>query len=117
MARGNASFRWRWPIRTRVFSATTSINSLERAWAKAVRFGISNRVTFERIAAEDLPYVDRFDLVTAFNCIHDIGHQRAALAAIRRIVKPSGSFLWSEAQAGDRLEEKSHSAGTNDVRR
>jgi 2-polyprenyl-3-methyl-5-hydroxy-6-metoxy-1,4-benzoquinol methylase len=91
--------------------------SLERAWAKAVQFGISNRVTFERIAAEDLPYVDRFDLVTAFNCIHDMGHRRAALAAIRRIVKPSRSFLWSEAPAGDRLEEKSHSAVTNDGRR
>ena len=79
--------------------------SLERARAKAVRFGISNRVTFERIAAEDLPHVDRFDLVTAFNCIHDMAHPRAALAAICRIVKPSGSFLWSEAHAGDRLEE------------
>jgi SAM-dependent methyltransferase len=79
--------------------------SIERAQAKATAAGIANRVTFERIAAEDLPYIDRFDLVTAFNCIHDMAHPRSALAAIRRIMKPTGTFLWSEGQAGDRLEE------------
>jgi SAM-dependent methyltransferase len=79
--------------------------SIERARQKAVLAGISQRVTFERIAAEELRYADRFDLVTAFNCIHDMAYPRAALAAIRRIVKPTGAFLWSEAHAGDRLKE------------
>jgi len=85
--------------------------SIERGRDKAGRAGISNRATFERIAAEELPYVDRFDLVTAFNCIHDMAHPRSALAAIRRIVKPTGAFLWSEAHAGDRLEENLNPQG------
>ena len=41
----------------------------------------------------------------AFNCVHDMVHPRAALAGIHRILKPSGAFLWSEAEASDRLEE------------
>jgi len=76
-----------------------------------MRAGISNRVTFERIAAEELPYADRFDLVTAFNCIHDMAQPRSALAALRRIVKPAGACLWSEAHAGDRLEENLNPQG------
>ena len=85
--------------------------SIERAREKAMRAGISNRVTFERIAAEELPYADRFDLVTAFNCIHDMAQPRSALAALRRIVKPAGACLWSEAHAGDRLEENLNPQG------
>jgi SAM-dependent methyltransferase len=90
---------------SRFFGYDVDQVSIERAQAKALAAGIANRVTFERIAAEDLPYTDRFDLVTAFNCIHDMARPRLALAAIRRIMKPTGTFLWSEGQAGDRLEE------------
>jgi SAM-dependent methyltransferase len=90
---------------SRFFGYDVDQVSIERAQAKAVAAGIANRVTFERIGAEDLPYSDRFDLVTAFNCIHDMARPPLALAAIRRIMKPTGAFLWSEGQAGDRLEE------------
>ena len=90
---------------SRFFGYDVDQLSIGRAREKAVRAGIANRVACERIAAEDLPFADRFDLVMAFNCIHDMAQPRSALAAIRRIVKPTGAFLWSEAQAGDRLEE------------
>jgi SAM-dependent methyltransferase len=96
---------------SRFFGYDVDRFSIERAREKATRAGISNRVTFERIAAEELPYADRFDLVTAFNCIHDMAQPRAALAAIRRIVKPSGACLWSEAHAGNRLEENLNPQG------
>jgi SAM-dependent methyltransferase len=85
--------------------------SIERAREKAVRAGISRRVLFERIAAEELSYDGRFDLVTAFNCIHDMAPPRSALAAVRRIVRPAGAFLLSEAHAGDRLEENLNPQG------
>jgi 2-polyprenyl-3-methyl-5-hydroxy-6-metoxy-1,4-benzoquinol methylase len=79
--------------------------SIDRGRLKAARAGVADRVTFERIAAEQLSLVDRFELVMAFNCIHDMAHPRDVLAAIRRIIKPDGAALWSEAHAGDRLEE------------
>jgi len=79
--------------------------SIARARTKAAGAGIANRLGFEQVAAESIPGADRFDLVLAFNCIHDMAHPRAALAGIRRALKPGGVFLWSEADAADRLED------------
>jgi SAM-dependent methyltransferase len=79
--------------------------SLARARSKAADAGATGRLTFERIPAERIPNADRFDLVMAFNCIHDMANPRGALAGIRRALKPGGILLWSEAEASDRLEE------------
>jgi SAM-dependent methyltransferase len=91
--------------RSRFFGYDVDARSIERARDKAMRAGIADRVSFERIAAEDLPAVDRFDLVMAFNCVHDMARPRAALAAARRVLKPGGALLWSEADASDKLED------------
>lgn len=96
---------------SRFFGYDVAETSIERARQKALRAGISRRVDFKQIAAEDLPFADRFDLVMAFNCIHDMAHPREALAAIRRIVKPDGAVLWSEAHASDQLEENLNAFG------
>ena len=90
---------------SRFFGYDVDQASIDRARRKATEAGVDARVTFERIAAEQLPLTDRFDLVMAFNCIHDMAQPRRVLAAIRRMVKPDGAALWSEAHAGDRLEE------------
>jgi 2-polyprenyl-3-methyl-5-hydroxy-6-metoxy-1,4-benzoquinol methylase len=79
--------------------------SIDRARLKADRSGLAGRVVFERIAAEQLPFENRFDLVMAFNCIHDMAQPRQVLQTVRRIIKSDGTFLWSEARAGDKLEE------------
>src|SRR5712691_3005798 len=55
--------------------------------------------------AEDIVDPDRFDLVMAFNCIHDMVNPRGALRAIQRALKSAGALMWSEANASDRLEE------------
>jgi ubiquinone/menaquinone biosynthesis C-methylase UbiE len=47
----------------------------------------------------------------AFNCIHDMAHPRAALAGIRRVLKPHGALLWSEAEVSDRLEDNLNTFG------
>jgi len=96
---------------SRFFGYDVDMRSIERARDKAARAGIADRISFERIAAEDLPFVDRFDLVMAFNCVHDMARPRAALAAIRRILKPGGAFMWSEADASHNLEENLNPVG------
>jgi SAM-dependent methyltransferase len=96
---------------SRFFGYDVDLHSIERARDKAVRAGIAERISFEQIAAENLPFVDRFDLVMAFNCIHDMARPRAALAAIRRVLKPGGALLWSEADASDHLEENLNPVG------
>ena len=85
--------------------------SLERAREKAARAGVADRVSFEPLAAERLAAEASLDLVMAFNCIHDMARPRAALAAIRRVLRPGGAFLWSEADASDDLEENLNPVG------
>ena len=79
--------------------------SIARARAKAANAGVGDRLVLERMPAENIPAADRFDLVMAFNCIHDMANPRGALAGIRRALKPGGLLMWSEADASDRLEE------------
>lgn len=76
--------------------------SLERARATAVQRGLP--VSFELLAAEDLP-LRTYDLVMAFNCIHDMAQPSDALRGIRSALVDDGWFLWSEAPVSDRLEE------------
>jgi 2-polyprenyl-3-methyl-5-hydroxy-6-metoxy-1,4-benzoquinol methylase len=90
---------------SRFFGFDVDRTSVERARIKADSAGLANRVAFDEIAAERVPFGDRFDLVMAFNCIHDMAQPRAALAAIQRMIKPDGAFLWSEADVGARLED------------
>jgi SAM-dependent methyltransferase len=90
---------------SRFYGYDIDLTSIERAREKAEKAELIDRVSFEHIAAEDLSFTDRFDLVMAFNCIHDMAHPRSVLAAVRRILKPTGALLWSEAHASDRLEE------------
>jgi len=97
--------------RSRFFGYDVDPRSIERARDKAARAGLADRLSFEQTAAERLSFVDRFDLVMAFNCVHDMARPRAALAAVRRILKPGGAFLWSEAEASDRLEENLNPMG------
>lgn len=79
--------------------------SLAKARAKAASAGITDRITFMQIPAESIPGANRFDLVMAFNCVHDMANPRGALAGIRQALKPGGTLLWSEAEAADRLED------------
>jgi 2-polyprenyl-3-methyl-5-hydroxy-6-metoxy-1,4-benzoquinol methylase len=79
--------------------------SLDRARRAAAERGVDDRVAFELRAAEDLPADAGYDLIMAFNCIHDMARPRAVLRAVRQALAPDGWFLWSEAPVSDRLEE------------
>jgi SAM-dependent methyltransferase len=96
---------------SRFFGYDVDRHSIERARDRAARAGLADRISFEQIAAENLPFFDRFDLVMAFNCIHDMARPRAALAAIRRILKPGGALLWTEADASDDLGDNLNPVG------
>ncbi len=85
--------------------------SIGRARARAAALNFGDRLAFEQTAAENIDGADRFDLVMAFNCIHDMANPRGVLANIRRVLKPSGVLMWSEADVADRLEENLTPAG------
>ena len=58
--------------------------SIELAWANAVKHGVTDRVTFHARDATDASFNGRYDLVTAFECVHDMGNPVSALHTMRR---------------------------------
>ncbi|MBP7002079.1 class I SAM-dependent methyltransferase [Amaricoccus sp.] len=77
--------------------------SIAAATAHALAHGVGN-VRFEVARAQDFPGGD-YDLVTCFDCLHDMGDPEAAAAHVRRRLKPEGVWMVVEPAAGDRLEE------------
>jgi 2-polyprenyl-3-methyl-5-hydroxy-6-metoxy-1,4-benzoquinol methylase len=82
---------------------------LARARARAEAAGVADRVRFEELAVEDgLP--ERYDVITAFDSLHDMTDPAAVLRATRDALDADGAFLLMEMNCGERLEEN---AGVN----
>jgi 2-polyprenyl-3-methyl-5-hydroxy-6-metoxy-1,4-benzoquinol methylase len=48
---------------------------------------------------------ERFDLITAFDAIHDQAHPAQVLAGIARALRPGGTFLMVDIRASSNLED------------
>ena len=78
--------------------------SVARATAAAEAAGVADRVRFEqRDASAGLPA--QYDVITAFDMVHDTVAPRALLRAIREALRPGGTFLCLEYNCPDRLED------------
>jgi 2-polyprenyl-3-methyl-5-hydroxy-6-metoxy-1,4-benzoquinol methylase len=62
-------------------------------------------VRFHDAAHDPLPGDARFDLITAFDCLHDMTHPADALRAIRRSLKPDGTCFIADINAKPTFEE------------
>jgi SAM-dependent methyltransferase len=78
--------------------------SVEQARAHAKQHGVSDNVKFEVALASDFPGTN-LDLVTFFDCLHDMGDPVGAARHVRQALKPDGSWMIVEPAAGDRLED------------
>jgi SAM-dependent methyltransferase len=68
---------------------------------------------FEVVDAAAMPDTQAFDLITAFDAIHDQAKPDAVLANIRRALKPEGVFLMQDISgSSDLAEDLRHPAGT-----
>jgi SAM-dependent methyltransferase len=76
--------------------------SVEHAARAAADAGLSGRVRFAVAAADQFPGAG-YDLITAFDCLHDMGHPVPAAAHIRRALSDDGTFLLVEPAAADDL--------------
>jgi hypothetical protein len=52
-----------------------------------------------------------YDLVTMFDCLHDMGDPVGAARHVRGTLKPDGTWMIVEPQAGDRVEENLNPVG------
>ncbi len=64
----------------------------------------SKNVRFETSTAKDIEERD-FDLVTVFDCLHDMGDPRGCATHMRRILKKDGTWMIVEPMAGDHPED------------
>ncbi len=85
-------------------------SSIEHAQAHAAEHGVSANTRFEVATAKEYRGKD-FDLVTFFDCLHDMGDPAGAAAHVRQSLKPDGSWMIVEPMAGDRLEDNLNPVG------
>lgn len=79
-------------------------DSVEQARVHAEQHGASANTKFEVAMASDFPGKD-LDLVTFFDCLHDMGDPVGAARHVRGTLKPEGSWMIVEPAAQDRLED------------
>jgi SAM-dependent methyltransferase len=74
--------------------------SIEDARRHAADHGLADRVTFEVAKAKEIGE-SGFDLVTMYDCLHDMGDPRGCAAHMRSILKPGGTWMIVEPIAGN----------------
>jgi SAM-dependent methyltransferase len=78
--------------------------SVAQARRHAEQHGVTTNTRFEVALASGFPGKD-LDLVTFFDCLHDMGDPVGAARHVRQALKPDGSWMIVEPAAGDRLED------------
>ncbi|MCW4461316.1 methyltransferase domain-containing protein [Sphingomonas sp. BT-65] len=84
--------------------------SIEEARRHAEAHGLGDRVRFEVAAAKEIAD-GGFDLVTMYDCLHDMGDPRGCAAHMRSILAPGGTWMIVEPIAGDSPEQNFNPVG------
>ncbi len=84
--------------------------SIEWARKAAAGAGASGNTSFETAASKDYPGTD-FDLVTFFDCLHDMGDPVGASAHVLKSLAKDGTWMIVEPFANDNLEDNLNPVG------
>ena len=84
--------------------------SIAHARAAGKKAGFGDRVRFEVASAKSFPGTD-YDLVTMFDCLHDMGDPAGAAAHVRESLRQDGAWMIVEPFANDRLEDNLNPVG------
>lgn len=84
--------------------------SITAARERAAAAGVGDRVRFEVAGAQSLD-AEGLDLVTTFDCLHDMGDPLSAARHVRRSLAPDGTWLVVEPAAGDTVESNLNPVG------
>ena len=85
--------------------------SIEYARHVAGRDGLQDQVTFEVASSKSYPGNGGYDLVTFFDCLHDMGDPSGAAAHVLSTLKPGGTWMIVEPFANDRPEDNHNPIG------
>jgi SAM-dependent methyltransferase len=84
--------------------------SIETARQRAEEAGVGDRVEFVHAPAASYPG-DDYDLVTMFDCLHDMGDPVGAARHVRETLADDGTWMIVEPMAGDRVEDNLNPVG------
>ncbi len=84
--------------------------SIEAARGHAEDHGVGDRVRFDVAQAKEIREGD-FDLITTFDCLHDMGDPRGCSAHMRKILKDDGVWMIVEPIAGDQPADNLNPVG------
>jgi len=84
--------------------------SIEAARRAADKAGVGDRVSFEVASAKAYPG-SGYDLVTFFDCLHDMGDPVGAARHVRQSLGTGGTWMLVEPFANDRLEDNLNPIG------
>lgn len=94
--------------KTKVHGFDFHEKSIEEARKHAKQHKVSN-IDFHIQEAKELP--GKYDLITMFDCLHDMGDPVGALKHIRAALKPGGAVMIVEPMAGDSLQDNLNPIG------
>jgi SAM-dependent methyltransferase len=84
--------------------------SIETARRRAQEAGVADRVSFQTAAAAS-DHGDGYELVTMFDCLHDMGDPVGAARQVHSMLGPDGAWMIVEPMAGDRVEDNLNPVG------
>jgi precorrin-6B methylase 2 len=84
--------------------------SIAEARKHAMEHDLRDRVRFEVAEAKEIAEGD-FDLVTMYDCLHDMGDPRGCARQIRQILKKDGTWMIVEPIAADKPAENMNPVG------
>jgi SAM-dependent methyltransferase len=84
--------------------------SIDTARKRAEQAGVADRVRFETAPAAAHPG-EGYDVVTMFDCLHDMGDPVGAARHVRDLLAPDGTWMIVEPAAGDRVEDNLNPVG------
>ena len=76
-------------------------DSVAAADEHAAAYGVDDRVQLHEVDVAELSYSGDYDLVTAFECVHDMPDPVSVLRAARRMVRPGGTVLVMDERVPD----------------
>ncbi|MFC9390606.1 class I SAM-dependent methyltransferase [Streptomyces venezuelae] len=87
---------------SRFIGLDQSESAIETARAEATRSGLDN---LHYTLADSTRIAGEYDVITAFDVIHDLARPAETLTAIAKALRPGGTFLMGDIAASSRLEE------------
>ena len=103
-------------LMAQAFPASTFVGSdyhagsIDTARARAQEAGVSDRASFQTTPSTS-DQGEGYDLVTMFDCLHDMGDPVGAARQVHRMLAADGTWMIVEPMAGDNVEDNLNPVG------